>query len=243
MFENILDSISIEGFDVKYFFSTIEFLLPAIPITFLITIVSFVCGGALGFLLALIRIYKVPFLSPLATLYISFFRGTPLLVQLVMFYYGIPILLKSLGLNPDFINSIDAIYYSIVIFSLYASSYLSEITRGALLSVDRGQTEAAFSIGMSYTQALRRIILPQAFMITLPNLLNFFIMQLKNTSLVSVITIQDLMGVADTQAASSSKFLEVYFMAALLYWAICVVLEFIFSRIEKRLESFRKSHT
>lgn len=226
-------------FDIQYFLDVSLKLLPAIPITFFITIFSFALGGVLGFFIALIRIFKVPFLSQIAILYVSFFRGTPLLVQLFMFYYGIPILLRTLGFNIDFINQIDALYYALVIFSLYASSYLSEILRSGLLSVDKGQSEAALSVGMTYTQALWRIILPQAFMITLPNLLNFFIMQLKNTSLVSVITVPDLMGKADIESGSSSKFLEVYFMAALMYWAICVVLEFIFSRFEKKLESYR----
>ncbi|RDU65361.1 ABC transporter permease [Helicobacter didelphidarum] len=228
-------------FDVKYFFEVAYKLAPAIPITFFLTIVSFIVGGIFGFFLALIRLYKIPVLSTCVIVYISFFRGTPLLVQLFMFYYGIPIYLKYLGIQFDF-GSIDAIYYAFVIFSLYASSYLSEIFRSALLAVDKGQTEAALSVGMTYTQALVHIILPQAFMVTLPNLLNFFIMQLKNTSLASVITVPELMGLADIESGRSSRFLEVYFMAALMYWGICVVLESLSSYIEKRLQVFRKSH-
>lgn len=226
-------------FDTQYFLSVFIKLLPAIPITFFITIFSFVMGGILGFFIALIRIYNIPLLSQICVLYVSFLRGTPLLVLLIMFYYGIPIMLRTLGFDSDYINEIDALYYALFIFSLYASSYLSEIIRAALLSVNKGQLEAAYSVGMTYTQALWRIILPQAFMITLPNLLNFFIMQLKNTSLVSIITVGDLMGKADMESAASSKFLEVYLMAALLYWAICVGLEFVFAKIEKRLEIFR----
>ena len=95
---------------------------------------------------------------------------------------------------------------------------------------------------MTHIQALRRIILPQAFMITLPNLLNFFIMVVKNTSLASIITVPELMGLADIESGRSSKFLEVYLMAALMYWALCVFLEWVFFRIEERLKKFRKDY-
>ena len=108
--------------------------------------------------------------------------------------------------------------------------------------MDKGQIEAAYSLGMSNAQALKRIILPQALMITLPNLLNFFIMQVKNTALASVIAVPELMGLADIESGRSSKFLEVYLMAALMYWVLCVVLETIFFRIEKYFAQFRKKY-
>ena len=166
-------------FDFVYFYHTAQSLLPGLPISFLIASFSFCTGGLLGLIFALIRVYKFPFLNQIVILYVSFFRGTPLLVQLFMFFYGIPIFLKSLNFNFNFVL-IDAIYYALVVFSLYASAYLTEIFRSALLAVDKGQIEAAYSVGMNNFQTLRRIILPQAFMITLPNLLNFFILQIKN---------------------------------------------------------------
>lgn len=228
-------------FDFSYFLEVFTRLLPGIPITFILALFSFVVGSLVGFIFALIRLYKIPFLNGFVIIYISFFRGTPLLVQLFMFYYGIPIFFKSMGFDWDF-GSLEAIYYGFVVFSLYASGYLTEIFRSALLAVDKGQGEAALSLGMTSFQALRRIILPQALMITLPNLLNFFIMQIKNTSLASIITIPELMGLADIESGRSSKFLEVYFMAALMYWGVCVVLEWIFSLIEKRFMRFRKEY-
>lgn len=228
-------------FDFAYFYHTAQSLLPGLPISFLIASFSFCIGGLLGLIFALIRVYKFPFLNQIVILYVSFFRGTPLLVQLFMFFYGIPIFLKSLNFNFNF-ALIDAIYYALVVFSLYASAYLTEIFRSALLAVDKGQIEAAYSVGMNNFQTLRRIILPQAFMITLPNLLNFFILQIKNTALASIITVPDLMGLADIEAGRSSKFLEVYLMAAIMYWILCMILEFIFSKIEKYFEKFRKSY-
>ncbi|RDU60344.1 amino acid ABC transporter permease [Helicobacter marmotae] len=226
-------------FDYPYFLHTFYTLLPALPLTLALSVGSFICGGILGFIFALIRVFEVKYLNALLLLYISFFRGTPLLVQLFMFYYGLPILLNSYDIHINFHN-FDSFYYALIVFSLYASAYLSEIFRAALLSVPRGQIEAAYSLGMSHAQSLRRIILPQALMITLPNVLNFFIMQVKNTALASVITVPELMGLADIESGRSSKFLEVYLMAALMYWGLCVLLETLFARIEGYFTRFRK---
>lgn len=228
-------------FDIAYFLDTATRLAPALPMTLFIAIFSFFAGLVLGLILAFIKLYKLPLLYHLAVIYISFFRGTPLLVQLFMFYYGLPIFLRSLGFEFDF-SLIDALYYALLIFSLNSSAYLAEIMRSALLAVDKGQKEAALSVGMTNKQALRRIILPQALMITLPNLLNFFIIIVKNTSLASIITVPELMGLADIEAGRSSKFLEVYLMAAIMYWALCLVLEAVFFKIEERFKKFRKGY-
>ncbi|RDU73485.1 amino acid ABC transporter permease [Helicobacter aurati] len=224
-----------------YFFQTANVLLPSLPLTFFIAFVSFCVGSLLGLLMALARIYNIPIIKQAVILFVSFFRATPLLVQLLIFYYGIPIFLKNLDMQID-ISNIEAIYYALVVFSLYASAYLCEIFRSAILAVDKGQLEAAYSIGMNEYQVLKRIILPQAVMITLPNLLNFFILQLKNTSLCSIITVPELMGVADIEAGRSSKFLEAYCMAALLYWSMCVVLEALFFRLEKIAQRYKKRY-
>lgn len=228
-------------FGTAYFLDTFSRLIPGVPLTFFLATLSYLVGGIIGFLMALVRLYQVRFFSQCVVVYVSFFRGTPLLVQLFMFYYGIPIFLKSLGLQFNF-ALLDAIYYALVIFSLYASAYLADIFRSALLAVDKGQKEAALSVGMTNFQALKRIILPQALMITLPNLLNFFIIQIKNTALASIITVSDLMGLADIESGRSSKFLEVYLMAALLYWAMCLFLEGVFTLFEKRFSKFRKAY-
>ncbi len=227
--------------DISYFLSTAYILLPSLPITFFIALFSFFIGGLLGFFMALGKIYNVFMLNIFIVVFVSFFRSTPLLVQLLMFYYGIPILLRHFDMQID-ISSIDAIYYALFVFSLYASAYMCEIFRSAILAIDKGQLDAARSIGMSESQVLIRIVLPQAIMITLPNLLNFFILQLKNTSLCSIITVPELMGIADIESGRSSKFLEVYFMAALMYWGMCVLLEILFSKLEKIFKKYKKSY-
>ncbi len=228
-------------FDIAYFLDTAIILLPSLPITFFIAFLSFLFGGFLGFFLALGKLYNIFIINKFIIIFVSFFRATPLLVQLLMFYYGIPIFLKMLEIDID-ISGIDAIYYALIVFSLYASAYLCEIFRSAILSVDKGQLDAARSIGMNEFQVLRRIVFPQALMLTLPNLLNFFILQLKNTSLCSIITVPELMGLADIESARSSKFLEVYFMAALMYWGMCVLLETLFFKLEKISQKYRKNY-
>ncbi|TKX30351.1 ABC transporter permease [Campylobacter sp. MIT 12-5580] len=224
-------------FDFDYFLASAARIYPGIYYTIFIAALSFVLDLFFGLILALIRLYKIRLLNEIAIVYISFFRGTPLLVQLFVFYFGLP---ASFG--SDFFGQIDAIYYALVVFSLYASAYLAEIMRSAILSVDKGQLEAAYSLGMSAFASFKRIVLPQAFMITLPNLCNFFIIQLKNTALAFTITVHDLMGLAEIEAGRSSKFLEAYLMAALMYWGVCMLFEFLFSLLEKKMKVFRKAY-
>lgn len=225
-------------FDTAYFFDSFWRLLPALPMTLLLSVVSFVLGCVLGFLLALARLGRIAVLRAFVAVFVSFFRGTPLLVQLFLFYYGIPIAFMAMGTKFAFEN-LDALYYALFVLSLHAAAYISEIARAALLSVNRGQSEAGLSLGFSRFQLLVYVILPQTFLSALPNLLNFFVLQVKNTSLASIITVPELMGLADIESGRTSRFLEVYLMAALLYWALCVAFEAMFFALEKRL-SYKK---
>ncbi|EFR48257.1 ABC transporter, permease protein [Helicobacter canadensis MIT 98-5491] len=208
-----------------------------------IAIVGFILGAILGLILSLIRIYRVPILFQLATLYISFFRGIPVLVQIFLAYYGIPLVLRyfnhQYGLNID-ISGIDAIYFMYLVYALYCSAYLSEIFRSSILSIDKGQLEAAYSVGMNTTQALFIIILPQSMLLALPNILNFFIILIKETSLVFAASVPEIMGIATLEADRSSKFLEVYIIAALIYWVISIFLEKSFAILETKLLSYKK---
>ena len=226
-------------FDVAYFFDSFWRLLPALPMTLMLSVVSFAVGCVLGFLLALARLGRFAVLRSFVALFVSFFRGTPLLVQLFLFYYGIPIAFMAMGTKFAFEN-LDALYYALFVLSLHAAAYISEIARAALLSVNRGQSEAGLSLGFSRVQLLVYVILPQTFLSSLPNLLNFFVLQVKNTSLASIITVPELMGLADIESGRTSRFLEVYLMAALLYWALCVAFEAAFFALEKRLSHYKK---
>src|SRR4051812_16029924 len=193
-----------------------------------VALASFVLGLALGLLVALMRLSRVSAVSGLARAYVSVIRGTPLLVQLFIIFYGLP----TVGI---IINS----YISAVIgFSLSVGAYASEIIRAAILSTPKGQWEAGYSIGMSYTQVLKRIILPQAARVSVPPLSNSFISLVKDTSLASLVLVTEMFRKAQEIAASNYEFLLVYSEAALIYWVICFFLSVVQQMMEKRLERY-----
>jgi len=199
-------------------------LIGTIPLA----LVSFVIGLAIALLVALARISGVPVLAGLARFYISVIRGTPLLVQLFVIFYGLP----SIGLTIDPWPS------AVIAFSLNVGGYAAEVIRASILSVPKGQWEAGFTIGMSRATTLRRVILPQAARVSVPPLSNTFISLVKDTSLASLILVSELFQQAREIAAFSNEFLVVYAEAALVYWVICLVLSAAQNRVEKRLDRY-----
>ena len=224
--------------DLNYMLQLIPRVAAGIPVSLSLALVAFTFGIILGFAIALIKIYKVPVLLQIACVYVSFMRGTPLLVQIFLSYYGIPMVLRYLGgiygWNID-ISSIQAITFMYVSFSLNVGAYLSETIRSAILSVGKGQIEAAESIGMTAPQVMRRIVIPQAAVVAIPNLGNSFIALLKDTSLAFAASVPEIIGQAKIAAARSSKFFEAYIIAAAIYWLICIIFERLMIFGEKRL--------
>ncbi len=229
-------------FDLNFFFESIGEIFTALPITALIAVVGFFAGLALGFFSALVRKYKVPVIRQIVTFYASFIRGTPLLVQIFMAYYGLPLFLSYLndtyGWNLD-ISGIPALFFVFVAYSLNTGAYLLEVMRGAMDAVDEGQYEAAYSIGMTARQTFIRIILPQAFLWALPNLGNTFIALVKDTSLAFSVTVVEIIGKAKILSARNLRFFEVYLAAALIYWLTCIVCEIVVAWLEKILRHKR----
>ncbi|WP_066065693.1 amino acid ABC transporter permease [Neobacillus soli] len=200
----------------------------AIMNTIPLTILSFIFGLILAILTALARISNVKVFRMIARVYVSAIRGTPLLVQLFIIFYGLP----NIGVTLDpFISAV-------IGFSLSVGAYASEVIRAAILSIPKGQWEAGYSIGMSYTQTLKRIILPQASKVSLPPLSNTFISLVKDTSLASLVLVTEMFRRAQEIAASNYEFLLVYSEAALLYWVICFFLSVIQGFMEKRLDRY-----
>ena len=221
-------------------------IIPSIPTTMAITVVSGVLGLLFGFVLAVIRIRKIPVLAQLAPLYISFIRGTPLLVQLFLSYYGIPMLLRIINYNFDTsfdISSISNIVFAFAAFSFNEAAYNAETIRASILSVDRKDIEAAHSLGMTGAQTMRRVILPQAMIVAIPNLGNSFINLVKATSLAYAIGVMDMMGQAKVTAGNNMRFFEAYIGLALLYWVICLIFEFIVRKLEKRFNILEREVT
>ena len=224
--------------DWQYMVESIPAIAKGIPVALAIAAVAFIIGIIIALFCALVRIYNVPVIKQIVVLYVSFIRGTPLLVQIFLSYYGIPLLLRYLNANygTSFdISFIPAIYFIYVAFSLNTGAYLSETIRSAILSVDKGQFEACYSVGMTTAQALRRVILPQALRVGVPNIFNHFIMLLKDTSLAFAASVPEILGQAKIIAGRTSQFFEVYIVAALIYWVLCIILEQISNVIERRL--------
>lgn len=189
---------------------------------------SFVVGLLLALAVALMRLSKNRLLSGLARFYVSLIRGTPLLVQLFIIFYGLP----SIGILIDPWPS------AVIAFSLNVGGYAAEIIRAAILSVPRGQWEAAYTIGMSDRRALVRVILPQAARVSVPPLSNTFISLVKDTSLASLILVTELFREAQQIAAFSQEFMLLYAEAAAVYWVFCLVLSSGQSVLEKRLDRY-----
>ena len=191
-----------------------------------LALASFAIGLVLALVVALMRLSEQRLLRGLARFYISVIRGTPLLVQLFIVFYGLP----SIGVKIDPWPS------AIIAFSLNVGGYAAEVIRASILSVPKGQWEAAHTIGMSRGQALRRIVLPQAARVSVPPLSNTFISLVKDTSLASVILVTELFRQARQIATVSSEFMLLYLEAALIYWLICLVLSAGQDALEKRLD-------
>ncbi|WP_026545097.1 MULTISPECIES: amino acid ABC transporter permease [Arthrobacter] len=193
-----------------------------------LSLASFAFGLMLALLVALMRLSANRLVSGIGRAYVSVIRGTPLLVQLFVIFYGLP----SIGLTIDPWPS------AIIAFSLNVGGYAAEIIRAAILSVPRGQWEAGHTIGMSRTLALRRIILPQAARVSVPPLSNTFISLVKDSSLASLILVTELFRQAQEIAAFSQQFMLLYIEAAAVYWVFCLVLSAGQSRLEKRLDRY-----
>ncbi|WP_344374356.1 amino acid ABC transporter permease [Agromyces tropicus] len=191
-----------------------------------LALASFAIGLVLALAVALMRLSRNRVVSGVARFYISVIRGTPLLVQLFVIFYGLP----AIGLVIDPWPS------AIIAFSLNVGGYAAEVIRAAILSVPRGQWEAAYTIGMSPATTLRRVILPQAARVSVPPLSNTFISLVKDTSLASLILVTELFRVAQQIAAFSQQFMLLYLEAALVYWLFCLALSGGQSALERRLD-------
>jgi L-cystine transport system permease protein len=193
-----------------------------------LTLASFAIGLVLALVVALMRLGRSRVAAGVARGYVSVIRGTPLLVQLFVIFYGLPSVGVTISPWPS----------AIIAFSLNVGGYAAEVIRAAILSVPTGQWEAAHMIGMTRRRALRRIILPQAARVSVPPLSNTFISLIKDTSLASLILVTELFRQAQQIAAFSQEFMALYVEAAVVYWVICLVLATGQSRLERRLDRY-----
>ena len=211
--------------NVEYMLGLVPVLLGYLPFTLQLAGVAMVMALMLACVFAVVRVLGIPVFNQLTIVFISFFRGTPLLVQLFLFYYGLPQLFSVLTV-------IDGVTATIMGLTLHFSAYMAESIRAAILGVDRSQTEAALSIGMTNSQLMRRIILPQATRVALPTLMNYFIDMIKATSLAFTLGVTELMGATQKEASGSFLYFEAFIVAAVMYWIVVELL----SQLQKYLE-------
>jgi cystine transport system permease protein len=205
-------------------------LYAGLVFTIPLALISFALGLTLAFAVALARIFGAPWLVALVRSYVWFFRGSPLLVQLFVIFYGLP----SVGIVLDPLTA------AIIGFSLNVGAYNSEVIRGVIESIPKNQWQAAYSLGMTRAQALREVILPQAARVVLPPLANAFIALVKDTSLAAVVTVPEMFQAAQRIAAVTYEPLTLYTEAALIYMVICSVLSWAQTRLEKRFSRHAK---
>ncbi|WP_314481760.1 amino acid ABC transporter permease [Streptococcus cristatus] len=225
--------------DLNYIVNTFLVTLKGIPVTLIIMVVAILLSFIPALLLALGQIYKVRGVRTFSVVYLAFIRATPPILLILFFYSLFPSLLnqifKSLGSQVD-VFKFNPLYYAFIIYSLMTTGSLSEILRSAILTVDKGQLEAAQAIGLTNFQAYRRIVFPQALRSALPNLANLVINLVKGTSLVFVMTVKDITALAKIEASHSYQYSESYLVIFVIYLIICGLIQWIFRNLEKRYD-------
>jgi len=217
-------------FDIKFMFRLIPIMLKYSSVTLKLSLLAILLGVIIAFFIAITIYAKIPILNRIFKIYISFFRGTPLMAQLFCFYFGV---------LPSFSNivlKVSSFQAALIILSLASSAYMAESLRAAISSIHKGQMEAAQSIGMTYIQAMFCIILPQAIKVAVPTLFSSFINIVKDTSLVFAIGVKEMMATAQLEGASGYRYLEAYVCVLLVYWAITFIMGFAQKHIEVKLE-------
>lgn len=223
--------------DFSYLIRTFWLCVKAVPVTLEITIVSLLLAIIPALFIALARIYHVKVIEQLCSIFVSFIRGTPIVLQILIVYSIMPSLLnsfvKSAGWSIN-VFEMNPVIYAFVVFGINSSASLSEVFRSAISSVNRGQLEAALSIGETHFQAFRRVVLPQAAVSALPNLCSTTVILIKNTSLAFMMTVREITGIAKIEAAYGYNYVESYIDIFIIYIAVCLLVELIFKKIERR---------
>lgn len=215
-------------FNVKLVIDSLPFILQGAGYTLLISALSMVFGLLLGFILCLIRMSKKSIWNIPARLYISFMRGTPLLVILFILFFGFPLV----GIE------FPAVVAAVIGISIQMCAYIAEVIRSSISSIPKGQWEAAETLRMSYIQTMRRVILPQATRIALPPLASTFMDIIKGTSLAMVITVPEMFYRAKVIAGQTYESLTMYILIALIYWGICSIITFFQDSLERKFNKY-----
>ena len=226
-------------FDFETAVEAFAFILKHLPLTLFLPAVTLLIGIVLGSIVAIVRLRSNKLVNAILAIVVSFFRSVPAILQVFIMYYSLPYLIAPIlsVVTGSVVKPFEVSPYwtAYIFFIIYQTAYQSENIRGALLSVDKGQMEAALAAGLSYYQAYKRIILPQAFAVAMPSFFTYYLHGIKSLALLFTIKIVDIFAAADIFAALYSRRTEPYVADAIIYWLLCVVLTFVFNSWERRL--------
>ncbi|WP_102693263.1 amino acid ABC transporter permease [Rummeliibacillus pycnus] len=227
-------------FDASYIWNSIPQLLPFLKVTFAVAGSSIIFGILVGLLLATMKLGNRRILKKIATGYTTIMRCTPSIVLLFLVYYGIPAIVANFNIN---LHNIDTAIFVVITFTLQFAAIMSEVIRSAYEAIDRGQYEAAVSVGLTPFQAYRRIIFPQALVVALPNFGNGMITLLQEGSLAYTIGLIDVVGKANLLIAANlnAHALEIYIALAVIYWILSILIERVFNALEKLFSKGKKT--
>lgn len=217
-----------EIFDLNFITNLVPIMLKYLSVTLKMSFLALLLGLVLGIIIALVVDGKVPILNKLSKVYVSFFRGTPLVAQMFFIYFGLIQVIPSL-------KELDSFTAAVIVLGLNSSAYFSESLRGAISSVDKGQLEACYAFGMTYTQSMIRVILPQAIRVAIPAMMNTFADIIKGSALAFTIGVTEIMATAQSEAAASYKYLEAFTCIIIIYWSLSLLLSFIQSKLEVKM--------
>ncbi|AIF65826.1 cysteine ABC transporter permease [Terribacillus saccharophilus] len=215
-------------FDAELAWENLPFILEGLPMTIAVAFAGMAMGLILGFFLAIGRSSRFFLLRLPARFYISFMRGTPILVFLFILYQGLPVVQIRL----------DAFTCAVLAFGLNSAAYIAEVNRGALNSIAYGQWESSYALGLNYWQTLTRVIVPQAARVAMPPLTNVFLDLVKATSLAAVITVPEMFQKAQIVAGRTFDSMTMYITVALVYWPLCIIISYFQERLEKRFSRY-----
>lgn len=215
-------------FDFEFIVNLIPIMIKYLGVTFKMSLLALVLGIVVAMIIAFIVDADIPVLKRLSKIYISFFRGTPLVAQLFFIYFGLIKIIPAL-------KELSAFNAAVIVLGLNSSAYFAESLRGAISSVDKRQAEACYAFGMTYIQAMVRVILPQAIRVAIPAMTNTFADIIKGSSLAFTIGVTEIMATAQSEAAATYKYLEAFTCVVIIYWIINLLVVYVQNKLEKKL--------
>ena len=227
------------GFMIETFYK----IWDGIGVTLGLTALSLLIALPISFYMAVIRLRGHKLGTGITRFYISFVRGTPLVLQILLMYSLLPsflnFALKSMGSSFNIFESVNPFWYAVIVFSLNTIALLAEVFRSALMSIDKGQLEAGVSVGLTEWQTYRQIIIPQALVVALPAVSNITVNLIKGTSLAFLMTVKDVLAIGKIAASYGYNYIEAYLDVFVVYIIVCTIVQLVYRIAEKRIGAFR----